>query len=65
MIRFWDFQLAGAPPLLSWVVRRRVDRAGDCEDGARSGSSCGRVAVALLAILIRTHKHLRCIGEKK
>ena len=23
MIRFWDFKLAGAPPLLSWVVRRR------------------------------------------
>jgi hypothetical protein len=22
MIRFWDFKLTGAPPLLSWVVRR-------------------------------------------
>ncbi len=21
MIGFWDFKLAGAPPLLSWVVR--------------------------------------------
>jgi hypothetical protein len=26
MIRFWDFQLTGAPPLLSWVVRRRTQQ---------------------------------------
>ena len=24
MIRFWDFKLTGAPPLLSWVVRRAL-----------------------------------------
>ena len=45
----------------------RVDRASACEDGTRGVLSCGRAmfVVALLAILIRTHKHLRCIGEKK
>src|SRR5262249_53623687 len=26
MIRFWDFKLAGAPPLLSWVVRQEGGR---------------------------------------
>jgi len=27
MIRFWDFKLTGAPPLLSWVVRVRHEVA--------------------------------------
>jgi hypothetical protein len=29
MIRFWDFKLTGAPPLLSWVVRRNARDADD------------------------------------
>ena len=32
MIRFWDFQLTVAPPLLSWVVRRGR-RFEACSDG--------------------------------
>ena len=27
MNRFWDFKLTGAPPLLSWVVRRQDKEA--------------------------------------
>jgi len=28
MIRFWDFKLTGAPPLLSFIVRRQMAKAG-------------------------------------
>jgi hypothetical protein len=27
MIRFWDFKLSGAPPLLSWVDYEAVGRS--------------------------------------
>ena len=32
MIRFWDFKLTGAPPLLSWVVRQAA-RGARTESG--------------------------------
>jgi hypothetical protein len=44
MIRFWDFKLTGAPPLLSWVVRRNdcnaVDKNRDSLKEQRVGIEC-------------------------
>ena len=38
MIRFRDFQRIGAPPLLSWVVRRRTPKAERAHRGLKSQS---------------------------